>query len=195
MDTNSQIININMTLKRTLFILILIIPKVASAQLELYAKANQEGSLEPIINYNGRKGLNEKISITFFGLVRESWSQALIGVAYAPYEILTLSASAGIEHGKRSPRYSASVFTKSGGNSLLILGELGSGKSNYLYKINAFHQFNDEISLGVSAWRYHGIGPNFQYFISQLHSTFWVMPAYDHEIKQARLIIGVSFKM
>lgn len=184
-----------MTLKRALFILILIVPKIVSAQLELYAKANNDGSVEPVINYNGRKVVNEKISITFFGLVRESWSQALIGVAYSPSEILTLSASAGIEHGKRSPRYSASIFTKSTKNSLLILGELGSGESNYLYKINAFHQLNNEISVGISVWRYHGIGPNFRYFNPHLFSTFWAMPAYDHEIKQARMIIGVSFKM
>jgi len=195
MNIKSHPIHISMTLKRVLFILILIIPKIASAQLELFAKANKDGSLVPVINYNGRKALNEKISITFFGLVRESWSQALIGIAYSPSEIITLSASAGIEHGKRSPRYSASIFTKSNRNSLLILGELGSGKSNYLYRINAFRQFNDEISLGLSAWRYHGIGPNFRYFFSQLYSTFWLMPAYDYEIKQTRLIIGVSFKM
>lgn len=173
----------------------LIIPGRVSAQLELYVKADKTGKVQPIINYNGSKHINEKISLIFFSLVRENWSQALIGISYSPNKIVTIAGSAGIEHGKSHPRYSASVALKKDQNSLLVLGELGSGKDNYLYKINAFHQVNDQITFGLTAWRYHGLGPNFRYSIPKVGSTVWLMPAYDLDTKQSRVILGVNFKM
>jgi hypothetical protein len=173
----------------------LIVPNSARSQLELYGKFNEKGSMTPIINYNGSKALNEKLSITFFGLVRKSWSQALIGVAYSVSDALTVSASAGIEHGKTAPRYSASIFMSKNENTLLVLGELGSGKENYLYKINAFHKVSEVMTFGMTAWRYHGIGPNFRYLIPKAHLTLWIMPAYDFEIGQPAVMIGTALKM
>lgn len=173
----------------------MLLPLVAHAQLELYGKFNTDGSVEPIINYYGSKKISEKFAITFFGLVREKWSQALIGVSYMPTPDISISASAGIEHGQHLPRYSASFWLKQDQNTFLLLGELGSGYKNYLYKVNMFHQFSEKISLGVMDWRYHGLGPNFRYTIPKLESTIWIMPAYDHEQKVARCMVGYSLHM
>ncbi|MBG6236254.1 hypothetical protein IWX76_002835 [Pedobacter sp. CAN_A7] len=170
------------------------LPTVASAQLELYGKLTETGSFEPVINYSGNKVITEKLSISFFGLIRKSWSQALIGLSYSPYKSITLSSGMGIEYGKNSPRYTASLFLKQKRTSLLILGELGSGEDNYLYKINLFHQLTEQLSLGGSAWRYHGLGPNFRLFIPELQSTIWAMPAYDLDAKQSRFMIGISLE-
>lgn len=178
-----------------LCLVILFIPALASAQLEVYGKFTQHGSFEPVINYAGSKVITKKLSITFFGLIRKSWSQALIGLSYSPYQFVTLSSGMGIEHGKHSPRYTASIFLKQKRTSLLLLEELGSGEDNYLYKINLFHQFTDQFSFGGSAWRYHGLGPNFRFLIPKMQSTIWVMPAYDLDIKQSRLMVGLSLKM
>ena len=182
-------------LNRLFLIAILVAPKFACAQLELYTKINSNGTFAPVINYNGNKTINKKLSVTFFGLIRENWGQALIGLAYSPSDIVTISASAGIEHGKNVPRYSASIFTQRGKNRLLLLGELGAGKDNYLYKINAFHRFDQRIELGLSAWRYHGIGPDFKYTIPRLSSTLWIMPSYDFEEETQRIILGISLAM
>lgn len=176
-------------------ILLLLKPVSAMAQLELYGKFNKDGSVEPIINYYGSKKVGNKFAVTFFGLVRQKWSQALIGASYLPTPNVTLSASAGIEHGTHSPRYSASVWLKKGHNTFLALGELGSGYQNYLYKINMFHQFSEKVSLGVMDWRYHGLGPNFRYTVPKLATTAWIMPAYDHEQKAARCMVGISLIM
>lgn len=177
------------------FFFVLGIPVLAQAQLDLYGKFNQDGSVNPVIDYNGSKRINDKFSLTFFGLIREQWSQALIGVTYSPNHSVSFSASAGIEHGQRSPRYSASVWLKKNKTTFLILGELGSGHENYLYKVNVFHEFSAKISLGVMDWRYHGLGPNLRYTIPKLQSTIWVMPAYDHEQKIFRSIMGISVQM
>lgn len=177
------------------FFLIVSIPSLAQAQLELYAKFNQDGSVNPVINYNGSKRINDQFSLVFFGLIREQWSQALIGLSYAPTSSIRFSATAGIEHGQSSPRYSASVWLKKNKTTFLILGELGSGHENYLYKINMFHEFSEKFSLGVMDWRYHGLGPNVRYTIPKLQTTIWLMPAYDHEQKIFRSIIGISVQM
>lgn len=176
-------------------ILMVIAPISAKAQLELYGKFNTDGSVEPIINYNGSKKISKKFAITFFGLVRQKWSQALIGASYFPTPNISLSASAGIEHGQHAPRYSASIWIRSGQNTFLALGELGAGYQNYLYKVNVIHQFTEKVSLGLMDWCYHGLGPNFRYTIPKLASTLWIMPAYDHEQDVIRCMLGVSLNM
>ncbi len=176
-------------------VLSMMLPLVTQAQLELYGKFNTDGSVEPIINYYGSKKISEKFAITFFGLVRQKWSQALIGAFYIPTPDIIISASAGIEHGQHLPRYSASIWLKREQNTFLLLGELGSGYQNYLYKFNMFHEFSKKVSLGVMDWRYHGLGPNLRYTIFKWESTIWIMPAYDHEQKVARCMIGYSLRM
>jgi hypothetical protein len=177
------------------FILIIMFPHGTFAQLELYGKFNFDGSVEPVINYAGSKKVSPKLAVTFFGLVRQKWSQALIGLSFTPSRHFSVSASAGLEHGHRLPRYSASVSARKGQNTFLLLGELGEGNRNYLYKVNVFHQLSKKISLGFMDWRYHGLGPNFRYNVTKIESTLWIMPAYDHEARVARCMVGYSLHM
>lgn len=182
--------------KRYVLIIILLTFSVsASAQLELYAKFNTDGSVMPVINYFGNKKISKKLSLTFFGLVREQWGQALVGLSYSPADNIKLYASAGIETGQEIPRHSASIWLKRNKITFLALYELGGGKNNYLYKVNVFHEFSSRISLGVMDWRYHGLGPNFRYTIPKLQSTLWIMPAYDHEERVGRCMLGVNVAM
>lgn len=182
-------------IKSAVFLVCLIIPGAASAQLELYGKFKAGGSIEPVIDYYGSKNINDKFAITFFGLVRQTWGQALIGASYLVTPNVTLFASAGIEQGQRRLRYSASVVVKSRANSFLALGELGAGYQNYLYKINVFHQFSKSISLGIMDWRYHGVGPDFRYSMAKLKTTAWVMPAWDHEQGVLRCMMGLALDL
>jgi len=193
--TENQDIDKTHYVKKGICLFLLCIPTLALAQLELYGKFTEQGSIEPIVNYSGNKIINEKLSVTFFGLIRKTWSQALIGLSYSPGSTVSFSTSIGIEHGKRLPRYAASIWMKKKKTSLLLLGELGSGKDNYLYKVNLFYQCTDQFSFGGTAWRYHGLGPNFRFLISKLETTIWAMPAYDLEVKEARVMLGISLKM
>jgi hypothetical protein len=182
-------------MKKVLFFLLISVPFLAKAQLEAYGRYTAGGSIEPNINYFGSKKITEKISLTFFGLVEQKWSEALIGATYSFSNSFNIGASAGIEHGTHNPRYGASIWTGKGKTSFSILGEQGSGKSNYLYKANLFHKCTDQFTLGVTAWRFHGVGPNFRFPISKLSSTIWLMPAYDFEANKSKLIIGVTMNM
>jgi len=176
-------------------IILLIFPVLASAQLELYSKFNNDGSVMPVIDYFGSKKINEKFSFTFFGLVREQWGQALIGLSYSPADNILLHVSVGIENGQHIPRHSANIWLKKKNITFLALYELGGGKDNYLYKVDVFHEFSRQISLGIMDWRYHGLGPNFRYTIPKLQSTIWIMPAYDHEERAGRCMLGVTVVM
>lgn len=182
-------------MKKILILLLISLPSLAQAQLEAYGRYTAGGSVEPNINYAGSKKITAKIALTFFGLVEQKWSEALIGASYSPSTSFTVGASAGIELGTNSPRFGASIWTGKGKTSFLILGELGSGKDNYLYKANLFHKCTDRFTLGATAWRFHGVGPNFRFAIPKLSSTIWVMPAYDFEANGSKLMVGVSVNM
>jgi hypothetical protein len=182
-------------MKKKIILLLISLPFLAQAQLETYGRYTAGGSVEPNINYAGSKKITEKISLTFFGLIEQKWSEALIGATYSPSSSFSVGASTGIEQGTNSPRFGASIWTGKGKTSFLILGELGSGKDNYLYKVNLFHKYTDQFTLGVTAWRFHGAGPNFRYTIPMLSSTIWSMPAYDFESNKSKLMVGVSVNM
>jgi hypothetical protein len=107
-------------MKEILVLLFIALPFLVHSQLEAYGKYTTGESVELIIDYNASRKITEKISVTFFGLVRQKWSQALIGIKYTPSNSFNLSASAGIEHGTDSPRFSASIWTGKGRMSLLL---------------------------------------------------------------------------
>jgi hypothetical protein len=182
-------------MKRALVILLTVLPFWAQAQLEVYGRYTAGGSIEANINYFGSKKVTEKISLTFFGLVEQKWGEALIGATYAPSSLFSIGASTGIEHGTNSPRFGTSIWIGKGKTSFSVLGELGSGKGNYLYKANLFYKCANQFTLGVTAWRFHGVGPNLRIAIPKLASTIWLMPAHDFEAGKSRLIIGVGVNM
>lgn len=185
----------NFFFKLMLCFLLINVATPARAQLEVYGKFRARGAFEPVIDYNGTKSINNKFSIIYFGLIRKTWGQALVSLSYSITPKTSVSAGMGIEHGSSSPRYTASFFTRSDRTTFLLLGELGSGPSNYLYKMNLFHQYTDQFIFGATAWRYHGVGPNFRWLVPQLQTTLWAMPAYDLDAKYGRLMIGVSLKI
>jgi hypothetical protein len=182
-------------MKKILIALLIPVPFLVNAQLEAYGRYTAGGSVEPNINYYGSKKITKRVSLAFFGLVEQKWSQALIGATYSLSNSLSIGGFAGIEHGKSSPRYAASFWRGKGKTSFLFWGELGSGKDNYLYKSNLFYKYTDQFTFGITAWRFHGIGPNFRFTIPRLSATIWSMPAYDVESNRSRLMIGVGVNM
>ena len=182
-------------MKRIFAFIIVSLPFLAFAQLEIYGRYTAGGSIVPNINYFRAKNLTEKIALTFFGLVEPRWSEALIGIKYSPTNSFSMGVSAGIETGTNFPRFGAGIFTIREKTSLLVLGELGCGKDNYMYKANLFHQYSGTFTFGVTAWRFHGVGPNFRYTIAKPSLTIWLMPAYDFEAGISKLIIGTIVNM
>jgi hypothetical protein len=182
-------------IKKILVLLFMAVPLFAHSQLEVYGKYTPGEPVQPIVNYFASKKITDEVSFTFFGFIRQKWSQALVGIGFSPTNTFNLVVSAGIEHGTSSPRYGLSIWKEKGKFSLLVLGELGAGNDNYLYKLNIFRKCSDRFTFGVTAWRFHGVGPNFRISVKNLSTTFWSMPAYDFEFNTARMMIGTSTAM
>ena len=167
----------------------------AFSQIEVYGRYTTGGNIEPNINIFGTKKISERFNLTYFALVEETWSEALVGFDYSAKKWLSLGLSAGVEHNPAILRLAGSIWVGKGKTSLLILGEQGHGKDNYWYKINLSRSLSETISLGAMAWRFHGLGPIIKYTPKKSDLSFWVLPTYDSEFKAKRLIVGVSIKM
>ncbi len=183
---------------KTIFALLLIsfisLPFVSFAQLDVFVKYTEDGSITPDINYYGSKKISEKVSLTYFGLIEKTWGEALVGVSYTPVKYLSIGTMVGIEHGSDKPRYFGSVWTGKGNTSLLLMAEKGKGSDNYWYRANLYQKLSDEFTLGVTAWRFNGVGPNLRYTVKK-SVTVWAMPAYDVEFKQTKVMLGVNIPM
>lgn len=183
-------------MKNLIIILILVVVSIsASAQVEVYGRYTSGGTIEPNINIFGTKKISDKLNLTYFALVEEKWSEALVGFAYAPKKWLELGLSSGVEHNPAILRFGGSIWVGKGKNSLLVLLEQGKGKDNYWYKAKLSRNLSETISIGAMAWRFHGLGPIVKYTPKKSDLTFWILPAYDPEFKAKRLMVGVSIKI
>jgi hypothetical protein len=177
-------------MKKIFTFLLVVLPFLAQAQLEVYVRYAAHASPAPDLNFFKTRKIMDKVSLTFFGLVEQKWAEALIGISYSPSDFLTLGISAGMEHGTSDPRFSASIRAAREKVSFLFLGESGSGAGNYLYKTSLFYNYSKWFTFGLTAWRYHGVGANLRLYIPAYKITVWAMPAYDIESDAERLIIG-----
>lgn len=183
-------------MKNLIITLVLVIVSISvSAQVEVYGRYTSGGNVQPNINFFGVKKISDKLNLTYFALVEETWSEALVGVAYSPKKWLELGLSTGIEHNPAILRFGGSIWIGKGKTSFLTLLEQGKGKDNYWYKISLTRNLSETVSLGAMAWRFHGLGPIVKYTPKKSDLTFWTLPAYDPEFKAKRLMVGVSIKI
>lgn len=166
-----------------------------SAQVSMYQRYTMGGTSEMDINIFGTKKVSSKLDLTYFALVEEKWSEALIGISYSPKKWIGFGLSAGIEHNPAILRFGSTIWAERGANSLLFLLEKGEGKDNYWYKLILARKLSETVTLEATAWRFHGMGPLVKYTPKKSYLTFWTLPAYDPEFKAKRLMVGVSIKI
>lgn len=164
------------------------------SQTNFYGRYTLGGKIEPAVTFTGKIRLNDKLNLTGFVLYEDYYSEALIGLSYSFTDWMKLGLSTGIEQKSTLYRFGGSCWLGSKNLSLLALLEQGLGKNNYWYKTSVDYQANESISLGLMAWRFHGIGPMMKYSFYKLGITLWAMPAYDPEIEAKRLMFGIQIK-
>lgn len=165
------------------------------AQVEMYGRYTVNSKIEPNFNLYGKKKISEKVNLTYFTLVEQKWSEALIGLSYSPANWVSAGLSTGIEHNPAIMRFGGSIWLGKGKTSLLMLGEKGDGKNNYWYKTVLFYKASEQITFCATAWRFHGIGPVVRYTPKKSDLTIWFMPAYDPEFKAKKMMLGLSVKI
>ncbi len=165
------------------------------AQLEMYGRYTVNGKVEPSFNLYGEKKISEKVNLTYFALVEEKWSEALVGLSYSPAKWVSVGLSTGIEHNPAIIRIGGSIWLGKGKASLLMLGEKGDGQDNYFYKTVLSYKASEQFTVCAMTWRFHGIGPVVRYTPKKSDLTIWFMPAYDPEFKAKRMMLGLSVKI
>lgn len=184
-------------MKKLIIVILCFCATASYAQLQMYGRyaINGNGKIEPDINLFGTKKLSEKVKLTYFALIEEKWSEALIGISYSPAEWMSLGLSSGVEHNPAIYRFGGSIWLGRQKTSLLMLGEKGDGKGNYWYKTVLSYEFTDQFTFGAVAWRFHGVGPIVQYSPKKSDLAIWYMPAYDPEFKTKKMMLGLSIKI
>ncbi len=176
-----------------MFVMLAVLTPILSfAQLNVYADYSG-GKLTPTTTFFGVKKMSEKISLSYFSLVKEKWAEAQLGIIYQPAEWVQLGLSCGIEQKSSLFRTGSMLWFGSGDFSFLALVEEGIGADNYWYQITGEEKINSNISLGLRAWRYEGIGPLFEYKLKEV--KLWLMPSYDFEFEKTSLIAGIKITM
>lgn len=176
------------------FLIANVIAVTSFCQLTVYARTNNS-KVVPNVNFFGTKKISKKMNLTTFLLVEQNWSEALVGLSYSPKDWMSIGLSVGIEHNPALYRFAGSLWLGKGKVSSLTLWEKGDGKENYWYKEILAYKFSDKFTLAAVAWRFHGVGPMANFTPKKSIVTLWAMPAYDFEAKQARAILGISFKL
>lgn len=162
------------------------------AQIEAYGRL-VDGKVEPDINIFGTKVISEKVNLTYFALVEETWSECLVGVSYSPNENISVGISTGIEHKSSLYRFGGSIWVGNDKASLLILLEKGDGRDNTWYKTVGQCRISKNITLGISAWRFHGVGPLLKVDVNK-DIKLWLNPAYDTEKNKVKTMAGIDIK-
>ncbi len=180
----------------TFSILVLLSFSSYSQQLQIFGRYTFGGKVVPDINYFGTKKLPKGFGISYFLLVEPGWAEAYVGPTYSPKPWISIGLSAGIEQNKHIFRGAGSLWLGHKKTSFLFLWEKGFGKGNYWYRATLSYQAEPSFSVGITAWRFAGIGPIFTYEIPKSDIKIWVMPAYDLEIKDihtnTRLVFGMN---
>ncbi len=181
--------------KYIVLLVISIIASKAAAQLEVYGQFNQSGQVVPDINIYGEKKISTKINLSYFALVEQKWSEALVGIIYSPNKYISIGAMTGIEQNPALYRFYGSLWLGKDKTSLSLLFEKGHGTDNYWYKHTLSYKVSDNFIIAARAWRYNGVGPLAIYSIKKLGIAPFAMPAHDFESGKNRLIVGVDITL
>jgi hypothetical protein len=167
----------------------------AYSQIESYVRINKGGSTEADINVYGEKKISPKFNLIYFALIEKTWAEGLVGISYSPKDWISVDLRIGIEQNPALYRIAGGIWTGKGNNSLLILWEKGKGNDNYWYRITPLHKFSERFSLGVRAWRFHGVGPIGIYTFPKVGVSLFLLPTRDFEFNTNRLITGLLIKI
>ena len=169
---------------------------ISFSQLNVFNRYTPEsGDNLIVVNYFGQRQLSEKFSLTYSGLVNETFAEALVGVSYQPSDWISIGFSAGVEK-DNGFRTGQSLILSDGKHLFLLFTEFGEGRRNYFYRGIYNYKINEKITVGANGWRFHGFGPHFTYDLGdKLKAKIWISPLYDFEFELTRVVIGTTIKI
>ena len=180
-------------MKKTIFSLILVVFTLfGQAQLQSYVKFTPN-STEWNENVYGEHTLSRNLSLNYFLLVEQNWSEALVGTAYKVSENISLSLMAGLEQNPNIWRLSGFVFASKNDWNLFLDYEQGGGDKNYWYKASLIKKL-PYFSIGMMSWRFNLTGLYLEKNITK-DLSIWTNVGRDFEFEENRVIVGLNFSL
>jgi len=149
----------------------------------------------PVILLNGKKELSGKFDLIYIAYINKNIAKTMVGFSYQPKNWFRLGLVAGIEKSTAGYRIGTNVWLGKDKYSLLVIADKGRGVKNYFYHAMGTYQLNQNVDVGINAWRFHGIGPHIGYKFSKLETRVWFAPLYDSEFEQPRIVCGLNIKI
>lgn len=182
-----------MRLRISLFAAVVFVAIVASSaqaqQVEGFIESwntVSEAGTNPQLNVLVEGPLKGRLGWQSWTLTSGSWSEALVGLKFAPVKGVEVSGSLGLETHENSFRQGASVLLERGRVSLLSIHE--NGGSGYWYRYLGKYKVTDTFVIGVDSIRFAGTGPYLEYNFEKV--ILWTKYAIDTD----KGIVAVRFK-
>lgn len=116
-----------------------------------------------------------------------------IGLSYFLSESLILGFGGGIDNMPKLFHFSANLWFGNEKFSGFSYFRKWAGEDNYIYRSSLRYQLEDCFSIGLSAWRFRGVGPEFRFYNKKRNANFFIIPSYDFESENLKVIAGLSF--
>ncbi len=62
----------------------------------------------------------------------------------------------------------------------------------FLYRLSLSHNFSKDLNIGLTAWRFRGVGPMIRYGFDNFNASIFIFPAYDLDDKVVKISFGLS---
>lgn len=132
-------------------------------------------------------------SADFFQDYRHTIYHVALGFAYSPQDWILLGLKAGLKEGPNRTFISGQLWLGNEKLSMFTLVNKGLKSNDYFYRTALSYNVSSKISLGISAWRFHGVGPMIRYEPKKFKLAVFAFPAYDLDDKVAKITLGLYF--
>lgn len=144
-----------------------------------------EAGVNPQLNVSVNGPLKGDLGWTAWTLNSKGWSEALIGLTYAPTKWVEMSASLGLESADNPFREGVSMWLGKRRWSLLSIHEHGG--SGYWYRHLGKFQATKTFAVGLESRQFFGVGPYAEKKLGKV--ALWG----THAIGEKRGVVGVRF--
>jgi hypothetical protein len=116
-----------------------------------------EGKVQPQIHILTNTPLKGKVGLQTWTLTSKEWSEALVGLTFAPAKWASIATSLGLETDANPLRGGLDLWIGNEDYSLLFLQEYGG--SGYWYRVIGTKALSSKLKIGVNGSRFFGWGP------------------------------------
>jgi len=132
-------------------------------------------------------------SAAFFQDSRRTMYHGALGFAYSPADWLSVGLKAGLKEGPNRAFVSSQLWLGNDKVSMGMLLNKSIKSDDYFYRTSLSYNTSSKLSLGLMAWRFHGIGPLIRYEPKKFKLAIFAFPAYDLDDKIAKVTLGLYF--